>query len=81
MLFTDTLFFFLTNLTNNNFLAERNKRNEIIYEEPEISGEEKIALNGKPKLGIISKIEIIIRESDEFKVSLIHFSLLNSFLF
>lgn len=33
-----------------------------------ISDEEKVALNGKPKLGAISRIEVIIRESDDFKV-------------
>ena len=38
----------------------------------DISDEDKIALNGKPKLGAISKIEVIIKESDEFKVSCYH---------
>lgn len=36
-----------------------------------ISDENKIALSGKPKLGAISKIEVVIKESDEFKVSIL----------
>ena len=40
----------------------------LMAEPVDISDEDKVALSGKPKLGAISKIEVIIHESDEFKV-------------
>lgn len=39
-------------------------------QEEDLTTEEKVALEGKPRLGTIPRVQINIRESDEFKVSL-----------
>ena len=39
----------------------------------ELTEEEKIALLGRPRLGDVTKIQIRIRESKEFKVKIIFF--------
>lgn len=38
-------------------------------QEDDLTTEEKVALEGKPRLGAIPRVQINIRESDEFKVS------------
>lgn len=38
--------------------------------EEDLTTEEKVALEGKPRLGTIPRVQINIRESDEFKVGL-----------
>ncbi|XKL68835.1 hypothetical protein PGB90_006604 [Kerria lacca] len=53
----------VTEITN----EENNRGDQINNDSSELRDEEKIALRGKPKLGSITKIEIIIRENDEFK--------------
>lgn len=50
-------------------LAEQIFTNRTERDTGDVSDEDKIAMSGKPKLGAISKVQVVIRESDEFKVS------------
>lgn len=51
------------------YITETHVPNKIHEErDDEMSTEEKVALEGRPKLSSISRVQINIRESDEFKV-------------
>lgn len=50
----------------------------MVTDTADVSDEDKIAMSGKPRLGAITKIEVIIKESDEFKVSYLQFSIINN---
>lgn len=46
-------------------------------QEEDLTTEEKVALEGKPRLGAIPRVQINIRESDEFKVGFCKISLIS----
>ena len=56
------------------FYTEGVNYNEIDAKDPEtLTEEEKIALLGRPRLGDVTKIQIRIHESKEFKVSYFYY--------
>ncbi len=63
-------------VTNEYGVPEGVNYEELDAKDPEsLTDEEKVALLGRPKLGDITKIQIRIRESKEFKVSVVYYSL------